>query len=657
MTDRLLELLKELGCVASTQPSGRTDRGFPVRLGLPDGTSITLDLPEPSYFDGMNPNQLGLALIDSAGHCLRRWGLAEKVDLFDPGASLNESPLHPALESAREGIGTTWLEGNFRFWFCEVPRDAHSDILVLVTNAQEEVAAQKMALRSSRYAQALKRLGKALTMNQTLDPLCSIAVGEIVSAVDLAAALLWVRTADDRTLDLMAHAGVSRQGVALLQTLNPMGGTSCIAEFVAGALKPFTAKSVEENLMTSPLEGKICYLKPGPIYVVPLVVADKLIGVLELLGKESDRVFLESTDLFETIAEHLALALNSAMMFESVERLALYDPLTGIANHRTMQDFLTRRVAESQRTGSELSVVMIDVDHFRSFNEEEGHDAGDEVLKLVANVLRESLRPYDLAARYGGEEFTLIMPGVGRAGAIAAAERVRIRIAGLEYMTRSGRVRHITASFGCATFPHNAEEPANLLKAADEALFEAKRNGRNRVETFLGLFGDFGENEDAGADTTAGRGHTPLIDLNPLESILSKTERLEAATYRESLEHLVLTLGREMNLSRNQEQLLLALVQIAPIYLRWKRENRSTKLKKLFASHEARTLTPSLLSLEERFDGTGALGQKGNQIPLLGRILAVLTAIQVEAPGILHADPGRFDPEIISLLSRIDLAA
>ena len=112
-------------------------------------------------------------------------------------------------------------------------------------------------------------------------------------------------------------------------------------------------------------------------------------------------------------------------MFESVEKLAAFDPLTGIGNHRTLQEFLHRRILEAERSEGTIGAIMLDVDHFRRFNEEEGHDAGDSVLKMVADVLRACVRPYDLAARYGGEEFTVIMPGVDKETTESVAERIR----------------------------------------------------------------------------------------------------------------------------------------------------------------------------------------------------------------------------------------
>ena len=124
---------------------------------------------------------------------------------------------------------------------------------------------------------------------------------------------------------------------------------------------------------------------------------------------------------------------------------------------------------------------MLDVDHFRNFNEEEGHDAGDEALRQVAAALRATVRPYDLAARYGGEEFTILVPGASGAGIRTLAERLRASVEERPFVTIGGRQYPLTVSVGCAVYPAQGPDAPGLLKAADVALYEAKRGGRNRV--------------------------------------------------------------------------------------------------------------------------------------------------------------------------------
>jgi diguanylate cyclase (GGDEF)-like protein len=639
--DRLRQVLAELG-VRTIDDRSDAVAGFPVVVPLTGGQSICLDLPQPALLSTLDPDAVGVAILDHLGFARRVWGLARDLEFFDERRSALDTELAALIEGAfRETPGALYLDG-YRFYASGLNLGESFDVFVLVTDAHEEQYARRQASKTARSADVLRKIGKALTMNQTLQPLCVAAVHEIASAAELAAVLLWVREADDMPLKLIASVGANRHGTALVQELEPERGVTCIAELVAARREPFAIRSVHENIMTAELEAKFCYLKPGAVAVLPLSIGDRLIGVLELVGRDGDTAFGESRDLMATVAEHLSLALNSAIMFENVERLASFDPLTGIANHRSMQDFLHRRLAEAERNGTELGVVMIDVDHFRSFNEEEGHDAGDEVLCAVAEVLRTTVRPYDLPARYGGEEFTVVMPGVGRDAMLQVAERIRERIQELEYVTRSGRKRHITASFGCALYPATAKDPPALLKAADVALFRAKRAGRNRVVFYEGAF-----QEERG---------NPTVDLEALWNLLTHEEQANAERLAELIDPYTDHVCRELGLSKSQEQILAALILVAPAYREATRSD-PRRLAEMEACPEFRTLLPSLGSLDERWDGKGRTGLGGQHIPLLGRILVVLLAFAEDRGATFFTDPGRYDPEIIATMAEFDDAA
>jgi diguanylate cyclase (GGDEF)-like protein len=159
-----------------------------------------------------------------------------------------------------------------------------------------------------------------------------------------------------------------------------------------------------------------------------------------------------------------------------LEEASITDGLTGLRNHRAFQEALTYHWQMSQRNGQPLSLIMLDIDYFKQFNDTYGHPAGDELLRQVAAVLSDSARAYDVAARYGGEEFAVLLPNTGMDEAIAAAERLREEIENI-------RNRHtsITASFGVAATHLGHTMPATLLYQADKALYAAKRSGRNRV--------------------------------------------------------------------------------------------------------------------------------------------------------------------------------
>ncbi|HEU4996808.1 MAG TPA: diguanylate cyclase [Gemmatimonadaceae bacterium] len=161
---------------------------------------------------------------------------------------------------------------------------------------------------------------------------------------------------------------------------------------------------------------------------------------------------------------------------EELERLSVTDGLTGLSNHRSLRQRLHEEVVRSTRNKHEFSVIMVDVDHFKSYNDAFGHPAGDAVLKRVATLLKDSARAVDCVGRYGGEEFAALLPETDSAGALEVAERMRSRVEAERFPER-----HVTVSIGVATFPENADQADTIVSVADAALYEAKRSGRNRV--------------------------------------------------------------------------------------------------------------------------------------------------------------------------------
>jgi diguanylate cyclase (GGDEF)-like protein len=165
---------------------------------------------------------------------------------------------------------------------------------------------------------------------------------------------------------------------------------------------------------------------------------------------------------------------------ERLQGLSATDALTAIANRRTFDERLAIEVARSNRYGAPLSLVMIDLDHFKELNDRFGHPAGDEVLKRVAILIDREKRLGDVVARYGGEEFAAILPHTEARAAMIWAERVRLLIAGTEVRSDAGSL-NVTASFGVAGAAPDRAAPPALVEEADQALYEAKRQGRNRV--------------------------------------------------------------------------------------------------------------------------------------------------------------------------------
>jgi diguanylate cyclase (GGDEF)-like protein len=214
-------------------------------------------------------------------------------------------------------------------------------------------------------------------------------------------------------------------------------------------------------------------------------------GATLLLGSQERRHDAKRETEFLKLTNDLSLMMRESARKnrelkeanETIERLARTDALTGLANRRTLDETFVREISRAERLRGDLGVIMGDLDHFKSINDEYGHITGDQVLAGAAAVFKSQSRPYDLAARYGGEEFMLVLPGTSTGDAIAIAERIRSEIASL---TVPGCPRQITISLGVASWLAG-EAPEAFVARADAALYNAKDTGRNRVEVASNL--------------------------------------------------------------------------------------------------------------------------------------------------------------------------
>jgi diguanylate cyclase (GGDEF)-like protein len=179
----------------------------------------------------------------------------------------------------------------------------------------------------------------------------------------------------------------------------------------------------------------------------------------------------------------IELYIENASLHETVERQAVTDELTGLANARAFRTILAREVERSRRFQTPLGLVMVDLDDFKQVNDRHGHQQGDEVLTSVAAVLRDFSRDIDAPARYGGEELAVVLPQTDPAGAVQLAERMREAVERLPIpCVGGGGSLRVTASFGVAPLPESAGDAEELVAAADSALYRAKRGGKSRVE-------------------------------------------------------------------------------------------------------------------------------------------------------------------------------
>lgn len=223
----------------------------------------------------------------------------------------------------------------------------------------------------------------------------------------------------------------------------------------------------------------------GSLLVIPMIYRDRIVGALSFPRPEVAAFNDEEVGLLEAVAAQAALAITNARLYQKTVELSLTDPLTGVFNRRHLEQRLEMELNRARRFGDPLSVIMIDIDHFKKYNDAHGHPMGDRVLKDVASTLRASVRRVDTVARYGGEEFTILLPRIGGEQAAEVAEKVRAAV-----FTRTfpgGETQplgRVSLSLGVGTFPHDAGDAHTLLDRADAALYCAKSGGRNQVVSY-----------------------------------------------------------------------------------------------------------------------------------------------------------------------------
>ena len=223
--------------------------------------------------------------------------------------------------------------------------------------------------------------------------------------------------------------------------------------------------------------------KKGYFVSIPLMIEKEIVGLLNINDVGQDSFDVGDLDFILNLSEFIAMSISNAVLYEQANKLAVTDGLTGISNRQSVEKSLQIEFERSKRYNSPLSLILLDVDHFKDVNDTYGHQKGDEILIAFAALLKKACRTNDIAARYGGEEFLMILPQSNAQGAFKIAERVREEIMRISFTGNESNFA-VTVSCGVAEFNKDYESINKLIAAVDQALYEAKNGGRNR--TILG---------------------------------------------------------------------------------------------------------------------------------------------------------------------------
>jgi diguanylate cyclase (GGDEF)-like protein/PAS domain S-box-containing protein len=225
----------------------------------------------------------------------------------------------------------------------------------------------------------------------------------------------------------------------------------------------------------------------GNYLEVPMLASGDTMGVLYVEGVEDDFSPENIQELARTLAEHLSLSLANLRLRETLRSQSIRDALTGLFNRRYMEESLARELPRAIRKNSPVGIIMLDIDHFKKFNDIYGHNAGDMVLRKLAALLQSRVRSEDIVCRFGGEEFILILPEANQDIAVERAERIREGVKEMQIEYQGHALGEISVSLGVVVYPLHNATAEGILKKADEALYQAKRNGRDRVEVATDL--------------------------------------------------------------------------------------------------------------------------------------------------------------------------
>jgi diguanylate cyclase (GGDEF)-like protein/putative nucleotidyltransferase with HDIG domain len=365
---------------------------------------------------------------------------------------------------------------------------------------------------------------------------------------------------------------------------------------------------------------------------IPIIIGNKIGGVIILIHLQKPYVYDEhSIKLLSTIGNFIAVALQNAKLFSEVTHLTVTDPLTDLFNRRFLEDTLQKEISRAQRFNHPLSILIIDVDNFKLFNDTYGHLFGDQILKTIANLIKNSCRKTDFVGRYGGDEFAVILPETSLNGAIKTAERIIKNLSKTPFYSPDGNNIPLKVSIGISSYPEDTNDPEKLFSYADTAMYKAKLNGGGQYAT---LTSKIEERE--------------YKDFDIFMGLLYVVDNKDHYTFKHSQEvsKIATILGREIGLSKEDLEILelagklhdIGKIGIPSNILRkpaslteeeWKIIKEHPRLGVLILSQlpKMEQLFHSILYHHERYDGKGyPNGKKGEEIPLFARILAIADA-------------------------------
>lgn len=333
---------------------------------------------------------------------------------------------------------------------------------------------ERLRLEHEIYTDLARSLTSSLNLSEILENIMK-KVGELLKPRN------WSLLLMDSQADHLYFEIAVGEGAEFLKGCRLKSGEG-IAGWVAESGRSVLIEDARNDLRFCERFDQISHFSTKSVICVPLQSRGRILGVIELINRIEQDSFTDiDMRALETIAEYAAIAINNGHLYQQAQWLSITDDHTSLFNMRYLHDALDQQIASAKRDKHEMSMIFLDLDHFKNINDTHGHICGSKTLKEVGALIKKLARPGDIPVRYGGDEFVILMPGAGKKEALDFALYLREQLNAHDFLNEEGLNLRITASFGVASYPGDANDKNGMINLADAAMYKIKDSTRDGV--------------------------------------------------------------------------------------------------------------------------------------------------------------------------------